>query len=38
MVDIINDLCNLALFLLWGSLFISVAIAGYIVGTIKCAK
>ncbi|WP_271814847.1 hypothetical protein [Clostridium beijerinckii] len=38
MVDIINNLYNLALFLLWGCLFISVAAVGYIVGIIKYAK
>lgn len=38
MVDIINNLYNLTLFLLWGSLFVSVAVAGCIVGIIKCTK
>lgn len=38
MVDIINNLYNMVLFLLWGFLFISVAVVGYIVGIIKYAK
>lgn len=38
MVDIINYLYNMVLFLLWGCLFISVAVVGYIIGIIKYAK
>lgn len=38
MVDIINYLYNMVLFLLWGFLFISIAVVGYIVGIIKYAK
>lgn len=38
MVDIINNLYNLALFLLWGCVFISVAAVCYSVVAIKYVK